>query len=345
MVAAALLACAFTASASVDVARERYQAYEQKIAERQEAAVRGDMEGYQARDAEARQSLVEARQAFEAGKAARSTDETVLMDYLVVLRALGDHDLAAEAADAAIDRGVESAALLRVLGESLLVTGPDNFQRGVDALRKSVALDGTSPASAQAWFALGRYYLENYLPDAAADAFAAALKADPEHVPSRLGEAAARVFSGEIAEAGAIIESVGRAAQPYDIELRSMMRTALYDFDVARRIFDDTADNHYAYARLLYLASRVPEAVLAARRATDLAPDRVEIWNFLGAVQLQISNYRDALASYEASLKLNPDQPGLQQTVEQLREVQQQQAAPPASGQGQAPLRGQGPLR
>ena len=98
----------------MDRARERYQAYEQKIAERQEAAVRGDMEGYQARDAEARQSLAEARQAFEAGKAARSTDETVLMDYLVVLRALGDHDLAAEAADAAIDRGMESAALLRV---------------------------------------------------------------------------------------------------------------------------------------------------------------------------------------------------------------------------------------
>lgn len=346
-IAAFVLLIVPLASAAVDEGRELFSQYGAALEKQEAAAAQGDMESYNRLAEEANAALAKSRAAFEGANAPASNDAAVLRDYAEVLRKMGDDDRCAEAVHAALERGVEDAALWRIYGESLLAIGPTHFQDGVDALRHALSLDDSSADAAPAWFALGKYYVDNLMPAEAGKAFAAALKIDAGYVPARLGAAAVNVYDGDVAAAGDIIEAVGRGAQPYDVMFRALIRAALQDFDKNRRVFADTVENHYAYARLLYIASRLPEAISAAKRAAVLAGDRVDCWNFLGAIQLQAGDYPGGLVSYQSSLKVKPDQPELQQTVEQLQQAvaeaakQQQQA--PASGQ--APLRGQGPLR
>lgn len=339
-----LAACIGTleAGATIDEAQQQLASYRSVLGEMQEALSRQDSAAFETLLQRSADLLADAREAFESAGAAQSADPAVVLSYAEVIKFSGDDDLGAEMARSALDRGVESAALWRIYGEMCLAMGSLSYQRGVEALRKSTAMDGTSLESAETWFALGEHYLNREMPDAAAKAFAAALEANPAHVPTQLGNAALRIYAGDIAAAGSIIEKVGRAAQPYDIMLRSMVRAALQDFERARRTFSDTAENHYAYARLMYIAARFPEAVLAAKRAGHLAPDRTDILNFLGAIEIQMSDLPGALEAYEASLRAKPDQPQVQQTLEQLRQAQQesaQQQQKSQVGQGLGPLR------
>jgi tetratricopeptide (TPR) repeat protein len=329
-------------SASIDEARKHLASYKTVIAEMEDARNRQDSATYESLGKKSREHLADAGKAFEASNAAGSDDPEVVYNFAEVMKLAGNDDLGAEMVEQALDRGVESPALWRIYGEMCLASGPAHRQEGVDALRKSTELDGTTPASADAWFALGRFYLDSEMPEPAAKAFASALAVDPAHVPSRLGDAAAKVYRGDIAGAGALIEEVGKAAQPYDILLRTMVRAALLDFDRSRRTFTDTVDNHYAFARLTYIAARLPEAVLAAKRAGALAKDRTDILNFLGAIQIQSGDLPGAIEAYEASLRAQPDQAHIQQTLEQMKKAQQESAPQqptPQVNQGLGPLR------
>ncbi len=328
---------ALSATATVEEAQQHLASYRAVLTELQDALNRQDAAAYEALREKSLTALAEARKAFEAAGAGNSADPAVVFSYAEVVKLEGDDDLGAEIARSALDKGVESPALWRIYGEMCLATGPAQYAVGVEALQKSTALDGTSPESADAWFALGRYYLEREMPDPAGKAFASALAANPAHVPAQLGKAAVLIQAGDIAGAGAIVDTVGRAAQPYDVPLRSMVRAALFDYELTRRSFDDTAENHYAFSRLMYIAARFPEAVLAAKRAGHLAPDRVDILNFQSAIQIQIGDYAGAIKACEASLRAKADQPQIQQTLEQLK-----QAAKEAAQQQQAPQTGQG---
>jgi tetratricopeptide (TPR) repeat protein len=331
------------ARALIDEARQHLASYKAVIAEMEEARNRQDGAAYENLGKKSLEHLADAGKAFEASNAAGSDDPEVVYSYAEVMKLAGNDDLGAEMVEQALARGVESPGLWRIYGEMCLASGPARRQDGVDALRKSTELDGTTPASAEAWFALGRFYLENEMPEAASKVFASALAADPAHVPSRLGDAAVKIYGGDIAGAGAIIEEVGKAAQPYDVLLRTMVRAALLDFDRARRSFADTVENHYAYARLTYIAARFPEAVLAAKRAGAMAKDRTDILNFLGAIQIQSGDIPGAIEAYEASLRAQPDQAHIQQTLEQMKKAQQESAQSqqpsPQVGQGVGPLR------
>ena len=334
---------AVDAGATLDEARQHLTAYQSVRGEMQEALARQDMAAYESLEQKSLGHLADAGKAFESAGAGESDDPEVVYSYAETMKVAGNDDLGAEIVRGALDRGVESPGLWRIYGEMCLASGPARRQDGVDALRKSVELDGTTPASAGAWFALGRFYLEKEMPEPASKAFASALAADPAHVPAQLGDAAAKVYSGDIAGAGAIIEKVGRAAQPYDTLLRSMVRAALQDYERARRSFNDTVENHYAYARLMYIAARLPEAIQAAKRAGHLGKDRVDILNFLGAIQIQSGDLPGAIEAYEASLTAKPDQAPIQQTLAQLKKAQQESVQPqqqkPEVGQGLGPLR------
>lgn len=339
----------FLAHADLEAAAGKVAAYRALQEKIQDAVARQDGAAYEALGKESVSLLAEARAAYEAGGAARSEDPEVIYNYAEVIKLEGDDDLGAEMVRAALDRGVGSPALWRIYGEMRLAMGRPYYADGVEALLKSTELDGASPTAADAWFALGRYYLQSDLPEAGAKAFASALAANPSHVPAQLGDAAAKVYAGDIAGAGGILEKVGRAAQPHDVMLRALMRSALADFDLSRRTFSDTVENHFAYARVAYIAARFPEAALAARRAANLAGNREDMYNFAGAIQMQMGDLPSALDSYQNSLRIKADQAPIQQTVEQLRQaVQQQQAQQPPvqSAQPTAPVgAGQGPLR
>jgi len=336
----AMIAAAQPATAHLEDAAASLKAYRDTLVQLQEAVARQDGEAYNTLGTKSVELLSAARQSYEAGGAADSPDAEVIFNYAEVIRFGGDDDLGAEMVKKALDRGVESAALWRIYGEMSLAIGKPGYARGVEALQKSIALDAASPGVADAWFALGRHYLQREMPEAAGKAFAAGVAANPEHVPSKLGEVATKVCAGDIAGAGAALEQVGRAAQPHDLQLRFLVRTALADFDRSRQTFTDTADNHYAYARLLYAAARFPEAALAARRAAGLAKNRADIYNLAGAIQMQMGDLPGAIQSYEASLQINGEQAPIRQQVEALKEAQKAEEARQAPiGSGQGPLR------
>lgn len=328
------------AGASIEDAQKQLASYRANQSEMQDALAKQDQAAYESLGQKSLELLRDARRSFESSGAAESNDPAVVFSYAEVIRLAGDDDLGAEMVRAALDRGIESPALWRIYGEMCLAIGPSQYQKGVDALRKSTSMDGASPEAADAWFALGEHYLNREMPEAASKAFASALTANPAHVLSQLGDAAVKIYQGDIGGAGSVIEKVGRAAQPFDVPLRKMVRGALVDFDRSRRTFADTAENHYAYSRLLYIAARFPESVMACKRAGHLAPDRIEIWNFLAAVQMQLGDLPGAIDAFEHSLQAKADQPQVQQTLDQLRQAVQdaaKQAAPVGSGQG--PLR------
>jgi tetratricopeptide (TPR) repeat protein len=336
----ALCCCALNAHATIEEAQKFLADYRAAQGELQQALSSQDSTAYEALGKKSTELLASARKAYEEAGAATNSDPSVVLSYAEVIKLAGDDDLGAEMVRHALDTGVESPSLWRIYGEMCIAMGPAQYAVGFEALRQSTNLDGTSPESAEAWFALGHYYLMREMPEPAAAAFASALKAKPDHVAAQLGEAVVQIYRGDVAASGNIIEKVGRAAQPYDIMMRTLIRAALQDYERSRRTFSDTVENHYAYARLMYLAARFPEAILAAKRAGHLAPDRTDILNFLGAIQIQMGDLPGAIEAYETSLRAKADQPSIQQTLDQLKKAQEEEARKTAPvGGGLGPLR------
>lgn len=133
-----------------------------------------------------------------------------------------------------------------------------------------------------------------------------------------IGHAALQVRKGEVVNSSQKLDALGVKAQPYDVETRLMLRQALHDFERRGKWFSDTAENHAAYARLLYRAGRLTDAILAARRSVVLDTAQSEIWNFLASMQLQIGNLEQAKQAYEHSLEANPNQPAIEAARRQL---------------------------
>jgi tetratricopeptide (TPR) repeat protein len=314
------------------------QRYEEAKAKQQEALAKGDSKAFETLKIEVSGAMVVAEGAFKRQyDSAKGLDNT--LGYMKVLRLKGDHDLASEIAAETLDDGIESAILWREYGACLLTMGPKQRQKGIDALYKSLEQDKASQEAVPTWNELGAYYLRSVMPVPAATAYAAALAIDNSDVRAQLGQLVVDVYNGEIAQAGTRLAAVGREAQPYDTALRAQLRLALKDFDIHRRSFSDTAENHYAYARLLYSAARLPEAIMAAQRAARLARTDIGIWNFLAAIQMQMGDYPGAQKSYEASLRANANQPNIQQAAEKLKEAQQNAAQQAVPGAGKGPLR------
>ena len=312
--------------------------YETARSKQQTALAQGDSEAFAALDTEAANALSAAGAAFKRDYEA-SNDLQAALGYVKVLRIKGDHDLAAEFAGKVISRGLENAVLWREYGSCLLTMGKKHAQDAIDALYTSLEMDRTSPEAVVTFNELADYYIEMGMPEAASTVVAEALAIEPTDVRARLAKVVVDVYNGNIGEAGSLLTAVGKGAQPYDTVLRAHLRLALADFDTQRRSFPDTAENHYAYARLLYFAARLPQAIMACQRAARLAKTDTGIWNFLGAIQGQLGDYAGAQRSYEASLKANPEQPDVRQTIEKLKEAQQPAAQQAVPGAGKGPLR------
>ena len=266
--------------------------------------------------------LVEARELYRRGGIATASDSSSIRDYAAVLSALGDYDLAAEALERAVQGAAGDGALWLALGENLSKMGsarrPDAFQ----ALRKALSVEPPASVAAKAWFALGDLYRTEGLFEFSRENFEAALEAAPEDIRTRIALAALKVRGGRIVDGSKDLDALGNAAQPFDAETRVLLREAIADFEGARRNFPDTAENHAAYARLLYRAGRIQGAILAANRAVRLNPDDAETWKFIGLVQMQLGNTEQAAKAYERSLQINPGQPDLQRLLEQLKKAE-----------------------
>lgn len=234
-------------------------------------------------------------------------------EYRDTLKALGYHDLLAEHLEARLKDNVEGCAddpaAWRALGEAWMLAGPCCREKAFDAFQRALGLkqdDGETLAL------LGNLLHREGLYEQAATAYDKALAADPENIRTKLGKAVLLVRSGAIAESSGAIDALGMAAQPYDAATRTMLRKALDDFERQGGWFEDTPANHTAYARLLYRAGRLPDALIAARRAVELEPKDSGAWNFIAAMQLQLGNPEQGKQAYDKSLEANPNQPQIE---------------------------------
>lgn len=285
---------------------------------KQAAALKnGQYEAATQAEDELQRRLREARAQFEGSGIHRSADVELVLAYAQVLHELKEYDLAAAALEPIVQRNPEAPELLVQWGESLAAVGPARREEAFDALHRAVGLGDTAFVwRAQA--ALGMLYWREGLYDFALEQFNAAHTANPADVRLSIAIAASRCRAGDILEASRMLDALGRAAQPFDVETRVMLREALHGFDTARRHFPDTAENHAAYAKLLYRAGRVTDALLAAQRTVRLDKNDSATWNFLAAMQLQIGNVPQARHAYEQSLNANPEQPQVRQALESL---------------------------
>ncbi|HOC67179.1 MAG TPA: tetratricopeptide repeat protein [Candidatus Hydrogenedentes bacterium] len=240
--------------------------------------------------------------------------------YLEVLKSLGYHDLLAACLQERLDANYQGAAeqpeLWRALGEAWMLSGPHGSEKAFEAFQSALTLR-KDDAETQAL--IGHLLHREGLYEQASAAYDQALTFEPENIRARVGKAALLARNGDISEASAQIDALGSDAQPYDITTRLMLRKALYDFEKRRGWFEDTATNHTAYARLLYRAGRITDALVSARRAVGLSPEDVAVWNFIAAMHIQLGTLEQAKQAYENSLEAKPDQPQVEAALSQIR--------------------------
>ncbi len=332
-----LLAPSMAGAGSLEAARAKMEEAAQELA-------RADTvePGRAAQIRAAAQSLIgEAVALYEAAGAPAATDVGLLSEYAQAQQAAFDYDLAAETLQRAVELAPEDGALWHALGASLLKAGPYGREDAFAALRRALELGLEPTRAADAEYQLGRIYYLQHLYGFARDAYVRSVEVNPGHAPAGIALAGLKLRDGAVAEAEADIAALGKAAMAYDADTRVLLREALADFELLQRTFADTAQNHGAYARLLYRAGRFAEAVLAARRATKLAPEDSDTLNFLAAVQLQLGNLPQAVEAYRKSLQANPEQPRVREQMERVQAQVEAAAAQQAPGQSPAPAAGQ----
>ena len=302
-----------TARDAVALSNQARSALEKLLSEGISSAMQ--QEAAAAHQADTERHLLLARDAFQAAGLPENETLSVLREYISVLRGLGDHDLIAEALEWAITLAPGDAFLRVELGESYAKIGAAKRREAFKTLRAALGFELTAVYQARTWFQLGRLYFDEGLYDFAREAFDKVIEAQPGAVRSKIALAALDVRDGHIARASNALDALGLEAQPFDIEIRALLRRALVDFDEARRHFPDTAENHFAYGKLLYRAARVQEAIGAVEHAARRDPNSTAILNFLATIHMQLGNGPAARSAYEKSLALDPIQPGVRKSL------------------------------
>jgi tetratricopeptide (TPR) repeat protein len=296
---------------------KQQEVLEHRAAGRNESAGMAEKEAARLRD--------DAQRLFEAAGAETSADSALVLAYAAFLSERGDHDLAAKQYARIAARSQQPAEIWRRAGAAYLKAGPGLRQDALAALKASLAADATTKDAAMTHFHLGDLYQREGLFEIADEEYAAALRLDPACVPALLGKAVLDARKGKIADASQAMDALGRDAQPYDAWTRTRLREALENYEHRRDFFEDTPRNNLAYARLLYRAARLPDAILAARRAVKLAPSDFDTWNFIGAMQSQLGSLKQAAEAYEKSLEINAEQPQVKAVLEEIKAAMRQQ--------------------
>ena len=262
--------------------------------------------------------------------AASSDDVDILREYGTVLMKGGDFDLAAEVFQRAAKRAPGDAALWRELGRALSLLGHPRAREAVDALRHSLAIDPSSTDAprgmsrrvrdaADTQATLGRVYRQEGLCDLARECFQKSLELNPDSVPAKMGLIGLKIQDGEMAEAADDIDKLGALPLEHAAQLPGLLSESVQHFEASRLWFPDTAENHIAYAKILFRVGRMEEALEAAERSAKLDPSLYTTWNFIGDLSLQMNRAERAREAYTRSLELKPDQPMTQERLDSLK--------------------------
>lgn len=279
---------------------------------------RNDAAAFSANAAKAQEFLRQARAAFDDAGSARSDDVEVLRDYSTTLEGCGDFDLAAEALQRATSLKPDDAALWLALGRALSRLGEQRAQDAVDALRQAIDVDTTNVATADAYVVLGQIYQDRRLFDLSREYVEKAIAVNPDHAGAKFMLAVARLRDGAVLEASNELDQLGALPPDLGQRLPDLLSDAIQGFQKTQKVFADTAENHMAYAKLLFRAGRSQEALWAAERSVALDSGNFAAWNFVGDLSQQFGRIDRARQAYNRSLELKPDQPRTQESLKAL---------------------------
>jgi TolB-like protein/DNA-binding winged helix-turn-helix (wHTH) protein/Flp pilus assembly protein TadD len=163
----------------------------------------------------------------------------------------------------------------------------DGFRRSVEAYRKAIALD-PNYASAYARLAISEAYLADDTGDAAE--------------MRRAEESAERAIALAPAEAD------GYAARA-DLRASFSWDWAGAQADVAKALAIDPSDSEvqHRYGFLLANLGRLPEAIAAQKKSTELDPLSSHAWENLGRYQMFSRDFAAAAAALRRALEIQPD--------------------------------------
>lgn len=302
--------------AQISEGRARMAEFRDAVDAARAALAAEDMQGVAAQEGRVRAALESARAAFEA--ADLSGDAAARAEYAEALLRLGDYDLAAKEFEILLEEQPADAVLWMKLGTSLSRLGEKHWPMAQQALEKALALSPDASIGLESQRDLADLYVRMGLYPLAEQTYAAVLESAPEDRRAQLGMALIETRRGNLTEAEAVLEAAGTDAPRFMPDFHQRLRQALQDFEQARMNFQDTAEAHLAYAKLLLQAGRVPESRPALERSLALDEGEYTAWNMLGSVAQQTGDVERAREAFTRSLALNPDQQRTRQALDAL---------------------------
>ncbi|MDZ4859287.1 MAG: tetratricopeptide repeat protein, partial [Candidatus Hydrogenedentes bacterium] len=203
----------------------------------------------------------EARASYESMRADESVDVGVLVDYAGLLNEMEDYDLAENALLRAAAIAPGDAAVWLKLGQTQAALGPASESRAIRSLRRAADIEPSSQSTVEAHASLGALYQQAGLYEFAREAFNEALELDPDHIGSRLTIASLDAREGKMVEAEAAFDSIEALSPEHGGYIKRTLGPSLDEFAASRRWLPDTADAHFAYAKLLVRVDRIEDSV------------------------------------------------------------------------------------
>lgn len=304
--------------ADLAAARGAMDTFRADQAAAQQAQAQNDRTGFAVHTDAARAALREACALFQSAGAWDSEDADVLLDYARALRYSGDLDLGAALLAKAAQLVPDDAEVWLRYGRALAVLGNSKAPDAAQALRRTVELAPDAAAGASAYAALARLYDGQGLYALARECAEEAIAIDEFNQSARLVLVAGDIRLGRVREAGDAIDAMSPLSPESAREMPSFLADGLRGLVRSRRAFADTADNHFAYAKLLFRAGRMQEALLAAERAVELKKDDYVMHNLVGSLSGQLGRGERAREAFGRSLELKPDQPRTREALNAL---------------------------
>ncbi|PCJ61003.1 MAG: hypothetical protein COA73_07870 [Candidatus Hydrogenedentota bacterium] len=270
--------------------------------------------------AESRELYGQAIVAYQQARADVSSNAERVLEFAEVAEAAGERDLAALAYHHLTELEPDEWKWKLNAGRSYRLAG-DAFQDNALRFLQACTTGEGAPDDirADAYVELGKIYWGLGLFENAGGFFSSAQALNPDHTPARIGTAAVAIRDGDMAAGSTILDGLVQVSQEDTALMNFLLADALRRFDDSRGIFPDTAEQHYAYARLLVRVGKYYETMLALERSVALNGDNYPAYNLLGGVLSQIGEQDRARKAYETSLEMNPDQPRTREILGQLQ--------------------------
>lgn len=311
--AIAALSDAATAQARLDEAEKARE-------ESARAAARGDFESARDNADRSRALVAEARSLYESMNAAESSDVVTLRGYARALSAEKDYDLAELALVRAVSIDPEEAELWLELAEAQASLGGPARERAIRSYSKAARFRPEGDANARAYAALGTVFLEMGLYDLAFENVSKALELNSDLAEAIVAMVALETRVGNMEKAAQALDEFQDVPPEFVPRLRQYLDAALRDFEDSRRWIPDTAESHFAYAKLLIRVDRLTDSYWPLLRTIRLDDQNFVAFNMMGSVLRAMKRLRGAREAFTRSLEVNPDQPRTREALQELEE-------------------------